>query len=205
MFGSTGNRPRRAWRWLTVLAVAASFQALLPGLASAAVMFVTPASQTVGLGTQVGLTVQVSDVLPDGLSAYDFTLRFDPAVLGFARVEDAQNLGAAVGLGATDVGGGVLLSDFSFELVADLLALQSPSFSLFTIYFDAIGVGTSALSIEGLSTFNAQGDPLTYNTVGASVTVTPRVTRLPEPASLALVLLTLLAMARYAGPWRQRR
>lgn len=205
MLGSHGDRSCRAWRWLKGLAFAAALQAGLPGMAVAAAIFITPPSQSVGLGGQVALTVQVSDVLPAGLGGYDFTLRFDPTVLGFSRIEDDQRLGAAIGLAATDVGGGVLLSDFSFEATADLLALQSSDFALFTIYFDALGVGTSALSLDGLSTFDAAGNAVAYGATGASVTVTPRATRLPEPASLALVLLALLAMAHYAGPWRQRR
>lgn len=205
MLGSQRGRSCHGWRWLNVLVVAAALQAGLAGKASAAAIFVTPPSQSIGLGGQVALTVQVADVLPAGLGAYDFTLRFDPAVLGFARVDDAHGLGAAVGLAATDVGGGVLLSDFSFELTADLLAVQSSDFALFTIYFDALGIGTSSLSIDGLSTFDAAGNALAYGVAGASVTVTPRATGLPEPASLALVLLALLAMARCAGPWRQRR
>ncbi len=204
MSGSKGDGSCRPWRWLNTLALATALQAWLPGAAGAAVISMTPATQTVGLGAQVALTVQVSDVLPAGLGGYDFTLRFDPAVLGFARVQDAQHLGAAIGLAANDVGGGVLLSDFSFELTSDLLALQAPAFDLFTIYFDALGVGTSALDIDALSTFDADGNAVAYNAVGASVTVAPRGIQLPEPASLALVMLALLAM-RYARPWRQRR
>ena len=205
MLGSRGDRSCRAWRWLNVLALATVLQAWLPGMAGAAAIFVTPPSQTIAQGGQVALTVQVSDVLPAGLGGYDFTLRFDPTVLGFARVEDAQHLGAAIGLAASDGGGGVLLSDFSFEATSDLLALQSADFALFTIYFDALDVGTSALSIEGLSTFDAEGNAVAYGVLGASVTVVPPGIRLPEPASLALVLLALLAMARYVRPWRQRR
>jgi hypothetical protein len=165
----------------------------------------SPASQTVGLGQEVALSVQVSDVLPSGLGAYDFTLRFDPTVLGFSRVDDARHLGAAVGLGATDIGGGVLLSDFSFELVPDLLALQSPDFTLFTIYFNALGLGSSTLSIDGLSTFDAVGDATAYDARGAFVTVAPPSTSVPEPGSLGLVAIALLAIALYARPSRQRR
>jgi len=188
-----------------MLALATLLQAWLPGQAVAGMISFTPASQTVELGQRIALTIQVSDVLPAGLGAYDFTLRFDPAVLGFASVNDAGNLGMAIGLAATDVGGGVLLSDFSFELPADLLALQAPSFDLFTIYFDAIGIGTSALLIENLSTFDVDGNAMSYAASRASVTVAPPTTRLPEPASLGLVLLALLAMGWHAGPSRQRR
>ena len=205
MPGSKSDRSCRAWRWLNMFGVAALLQAWLVNPAVAGMISFAPSSQTVELGQRFALTVQVSDVLPAGLGAYDFTLRFDPAVLGFAHVDDARNLGMAIGLAATEVGGGVLVSDFSFELPADLLALQQPSFSLFTVYFDAVGVGSSALLIENLATFDADGMALSYAASGALVTVAPPSTRLPEPAALGLVLLALLALACQARPWRQRR
>lgn len=205
MPGFDRDRSCRAWRWLQMIALAALLQAPLSGAAGAAALFITPATQTVGLGQQVALTVQVSDVLPAGLGAYDFTLRYDPAVLGFASVDDAQGLGTAIGLAATDVGAGVLLSDFSFELTADLLALQSPDFALFTIYFNALSVGSSALTVENLATFDAAGHALAYGASGAMVTVAPPASRLPEPGGLALVGLALLAMACSALWRRQRR
>jgi PEP-CTERM motif len=177
---------------LPVLAWLSAALMLLPGWASAYSLSIEPTSQTVGLGTEVAVTVKVSNTQPSGLGAYDFRFNFDGAVLAFDRFSDAAGLGAAVGLGVTQLGNSLLVSDFSLETVPDLLSFQSADFTLFTLVFDTVGLGTSLLDLSNISVFDAGGNMVAATSGGGSITVQAS-SGVPEPASWALVGLAMAA------------
>ncbi len=173
---------------------------LLPGWASAYSLSVAPTSQTVGLGTEVSVAVRVSNTQPGGLGSYDFRFNFDGAVLAFDRFSDGAGLGAAIGLGVTQLGNSLLVSDFSLETVPDLLALQSADFTLFTLVFDTVGLGTSLLDLSAITVFDASGAMVAATSGAGSITVQAG-NSVPEPASWALVGLALAAgLSRRKAP-----
>jgi hypothetical protein len=165
--------------------------------AAALVLSFNPANQTVPLSGLASVDIRVSDVLPAGLGAYDFDVTFDPTILGYNNVVDGLGLGFAIGLGATPGVGTVTVSDFSLEAPADLLALQTNEFVLFSIVFDTLALGTSPLGFSGVTLGDAQGNQITpAGLAGGSITVAA----VPEPGALGLLLA-----AGMAGGWAGRR
>jgi hypothetical protein len=150
-----------------------------------------PVAQTVALGSEASVAVRIADAMPGGLGAYDFDVTFDPSVVAFDRADDAFGLGLAFGLGTTGGVGRVTVSDFSLESIADLLALQTDSFDLFTLVFDAVGGGVSPLGFEAVTLGDAAGNPVAFTAGAGSITVTAAV---PEPGSTALVAAAALAL-----------
>lgn len=165
----------------------------LPGWASAYALSILPGSQSVGLGSEVSISVMVSNTQPGGLGSYDFQFNFDPTVLAFDRVTDGAGLGLAFGLGFNDLGNALLLSDFSLESQTDLLALQAADFTLFTLLFDTRAVGTSPLGLSGVTLSDAAGTIVSFSATGGSVTVVTGAS-VPEPATWALVGLALAGL-----------
>ena len=160
--------------------------------AAALVLSFDPASQTVPLSGQASIDVHVGDVLPDGLGAYDFDVTFDPSILAYNSVIDGFGLGLAVGLSATPGVGTLTVSDFSLEVPADLLALQTNDFLLLRVVFDTLALGTSSLGLSTVTLADAVGNliaPVTL--VGGSITVSAA----PEPGSLALLGIALAGLA----------
>jgi uncharacterized protein (TIGR03382 family) len=169
------------------------------GSAGAYALTVSPFAQTASLGSEVGVALTVADVLPGGLGGYNFDISFDAGILSFGRIVDAQGLGLAFGLVSVAGAGLLSVADASLESESDLLALQSESFTLFTVYFDAVGLGTSALSLDAVAFADAAGNAVSPSAVGGSVTVLPN-NAVPVPGTLSLVLVAALA-----GQFRRRR
>jgi hypothetical protein len=179
-----------------VLAVATPAQAIVIGF--------DPSSQTVAPGASVDVELTVSglgDFAPDSLSVFDLDVSFDPAVLSFSAVAFGDPvLGDQLdlfGFGSfTDVVSGVgvvNLLELSFDLPGDLDTLQAGSFTLATLTFDALAVGTSALSVAINALGDSFGDPLDATLAGGSVTVNAAVA-MPEPGTLWLLAIGLLGL-----------
>ena len=190
------------------LLIVAAF--ILSSHANAVEIFVQPDSQPVFLGTPVEIAISVSGLGvggPPSLGAFDLDLEFDPTVLSFSSADfgdpvlgdqlDLFGLGSI--FAAADLGGGAVnLFQVSLDLPSDLNILQSDSFTLATLLFDPILVGTSeiTLTVNGLA--DAEGAALTADvrngTVGA----------VPEPSTwllfgAGLVLLFRRRIGRYAA------
>lgn len=160
--------------------------------ASAYTLNITPSSQNVELGKQVSVVIGIAGVMPAGLSAYDFNVLFDPAILAFDQAIDHLGLGSAFGLGAIPGSGLVTLSDFSLELPNDLLALQGDSFPLLTLYFDSLAAGTSSLSFDQVTLGDAEGNPVSLASADPA-RITVEYVQVPEPGILGLLLTGAIA------------
>jgi hypothetical protein len=190
---------RRVWKQL--LAGVLAFGVF--GAASAYTLTITPADQTTTVGSQIGIGITASDFgVAGGLGAYNLDLSFEAGVLGFDRVVDGLGMGTvAFGLDYALNGGVLTLTDTSFDDPATLLASQSASFTLFTVYFNAIGEGTSFLSLSGVTLSDALGNAMSeYSLSEGSVTVQGVTAPVPEPGTLPLIALGGLACL-----WMQRR
>lgn len=182
-------------KWGLGFLVAAS-AALAGSQAQAYTVSLTPAAQTVDEGALVAVEVRVSDLGPLGLGSYNFDLGFDAAILGFDRVVDAFGLGDALGLDVTLNGGSLLVSDFSLDDPLVLLTRQGADVTLFTMYFNAIGVGTSALTLNSGILSDVNGDIVSFLTGNATVTVLEQIGgEVPAPGTLALLLAAGFAAA----------
>lgn len=183
-------------KWGIGLLLAAS--ALLgASQAQAYTVNLSPVTQTVDLGTVVAIGVSVSDLGPTGLGSYNFDIGFDGAILGFDRVVDAFGLGDSVGLDFVGGAGTFSVSSFSLEDPFALLTRQGADVTLFTLYFNTIGIGTSALTLNSGNLFDVNGvEIVPFQISNASVTVLDVVGQpVSSPGTLALLLTAAAAAA----------
>lgn len=161
--------------------------------ASAITIGFEPISQEVLIGNpaEVGLTISgLGDGEAPSLSTFDLVVGFDPSILAF----DSASFGDPIlgdqldlwGLGSwTEVTPGVgtvSLYELSFDTVDDLNMFQADSFTLATLNFDTLALGTSPLNMTSYILGDAYGDPIIPDVVGSgSVDV------VPEPATLLLL------------------
>jgi hypothetical protein len=179
------NRGSAHARWVRV--ALAGWLALCGALAHAGVITLS-SSQS---GSVVTVTVTDSapaDMCISGLCAADFTLGFDPAVLGFIDGSAAGDFFPF----ANAVGAEVLVS-----LFADAGAFPASNV-LFTIDFNALMAGSILLTIDPID-FGVPG--LFYLPAEAQATVDVKLaaSAVPEPNTALLVLLALAGMA-----WRRQ-
>lgn len=164
----------------------------------------TPSTQTVNVGDVVTVDLQISGLgigSAPSLGVFDIDFGFDPALLSLSSVLygiglDVMGLGS---LQATTPGvGSVNLFELSFDSADDLNALQSDSFTLATLNFNAIALGSGFFSLSFNAVGDAYGDALAVTSLGGSVTVAAAV---PEPETWALVLaaLVMLGLTTHRG------
>jgi hypothetical protein len=162
----------------------------------AAMISVSPVSQNATEGTPVTIDVVISDMV-DGapsLGAFDLDVTFDPAILRFNTVSfgdpslgdqlDLLGLGSSTGFEASTLGM-VNLYEVSLDTVADLNNLQADTLVLFSLTFDTLGEGISAVGLADVKLGDAQGFPFEADLGAGSVTVSPG-TPVPLPAALLL-------------------
>ncbi len=154
-----------------------------------------PLSQTAAVGSSVDVDLSISG-LGDGsapsLGVFDIDVKFDPAVLAFNAAVYGDQLGFDFGSlqitnPDTDT---VNLFELSLDSAATLNALQAPHFVLATLTYDVLGAGVSDLSADVLALGDAEGLPLSADTVDGSITASV----VPEPATGILTGLGWLAL-----------
>jgi general secretion pathway protein D len=184
---------------LFAVAVTAFIAAVAPSTATAAVLLLTPPTQSVSPGDAVVLTVQIQDV--SDLVAYQFEVTFDSAVLAASSVSDGGFIA-----GADFIPGDIDNALGIISLTAASLIGPGPGASgsgaLVSIFFTAIAAGQSAVSLQNALLLDSVFDDITFTSASAAVSVTgdggPPV---PEPSAAALLLpaLGMLFMRVWAG------
>jgi hypothetical protein len=186
--------------------------------ASALTLDFVPSSWSTTLGTPVDIELRISGLGAGGapsLGAYDITIAFDPAILGFKSFTfgdktlgdqlDLSGFGTAAGFDGS-VAGALNVFEVSFALAADLDALQASQFSLGTMSFDTLNAGTSGLGIGSYLLGDALGKGLLAEVLGtASITVERPDTTVPDPVNSAqLLVCSLLGLGAWKGFLRRR-
>ena len=153
-----------------------------------------PDFQGVLLGNQVDVNVVISG-LGDGeapsLGGFDLDIGFDQTILAFDSVTfgdpvlgDQLDLFILGSDTATTPGvGTVNLYELSFDSVADLNYDQAAIFTLATLTFRTLALGTSSLDISFYELSDAYGDLLMADLESGSINVNA----IPEPATLFLL------------------
>ena len=182
---------------------------LLAGPALAVTIEFVPAAQSVSLGGAVAVDLLISELgggVAPSLGTFDLDVSFDPTVLTATDVAFGPFLGDPLLVEAlTGFSFALGVFDFfelSFLLPSELDALQPDSFVLATLFFDAVGPGTSSLVISDAILGDAFGDPLSANLSTGSVTVTQATIAAPGAIWLLAPALFLLLHKRSA---RRRR
>jgi hypothetical protein len=175
---------------MTSKVVAISLLSLLA--AGAATLSIDPSSTTVPIGDQVSLNIKISGVTD--LFAFQFDLGFDPTVLSASSISEGSFLpigGATVFIAGTidNVGG-------TISGTADSLSGAIPGVTgdgvLATAVFNAVGLGTSTISISNITLLDSSLNPIDSSSTGGSVDVVASL--VPEPGSALTLLIGLLIL-----------
>jgi hypothetical protein len=156
----------------------------------------SPSSQTIlpGASTSVDITISgLGDGSGPSLGVFDLDVTFDDSIIGFNSATygdpvlgDQLDLFGFGSWTETDAStaGTVNMFELSFDWVDDLNDFQADSFILGTLFFDAVGIGSSLLEFSFIDLGDAEGLPLTVDEVNsASINV------VPEPSTFILLAI----------------
>lgn len=151
---------------------------------AAPVLSFSPSSQSISVGQESQVDIILSGSPGELLSAYNLTLTYDPAIL-------ENNGGDFFGINNAPDITGLETNQISWQDLGGPISvdLGSNSFTLASIYFQGLALGTSGLNftLVDLNGLNA-------------TTTTANITVIPEPATMLLVALGALGLL--AAPTR---
>lgn len=183
-----------------IVRVIASFVPLWIHLpATAVTLGFSPSNKSTNLRTQVSVELVVSnlgDNASPSLGEFDLVLGFDSEIIAFDNVVFGDVLNPSISVftfrGESFTPPASLnLFEISGQTSRDLIALQPSNFTLATLTFDAVEVGTSDLILSEVILGNPAGLELDTTIESGSIQVIDgTVTTVPE-ASTKLALLTL--------------
>lgn len=162
------------------------------------IISIDPTSTNEQLGNSVAVDVNIGGLTGEVIGGFDIDVSYDASVLAFSEVIFGPFLD-----GPTDSLRSVLLSGATVnaaEVSLGLLLNQdgSTGFTLFSIVFDTIGLGTSALDLNVNDLSDFDGGELDSLTLGGSVNVEEGTTSVPEPSSLSVALLAFALLGASA-------
>ena len=168
-----------------------------------------PVTQDVGLGSMVDVALRISglgNATAPSLSMFDIDVSFDSARLSFSSATfgdpvlgdqlDIFDLGGNSTWAGLTGEGNLNLFELSMDLPDDLDDHQAASFTLVTLSFNALSVGSSPLELSFSSLGDAYGDPISAEVIDGNVTV------VPNPATIWLMGAALFGMS---GLMRRRK
>ncbi|WP_435782657.1 PEP-CTERM sorting domain-containing protein [Cellvibrio sp.] len=169
----------------------------------------------VSVGDSLEVAVRISglnDANAPSLGVYDVNFQFDNSLFTFDSIswgDSAQgnqlDLSGFGSLQDSSSGSGWLnLFELSFDDALDLNVLQSGEFTLFSILLNTVAAGTGNFSLVANSLGDAYGDNLVADQINGTQ-VTAGAVSVPEPSSVLLLLVGILAIGMLRVKSAQRR
>lgn len=150
-----------------------------------------PTSQNTNLGDQASVDVVLSQ--PGGMfvGAYDITVGYDATLLDLAGVDFGTGLGGLLDSFQDSISSAASVAVAETSFLFDLSGAQSgiDDFVLFTLVFDTLSLGTSALTLSNVIVGDNFGAALSFQTNNGALTVLEPVVPTPVPAPDMLFLL----------------
>jgi hypothetical protein len=159
------------------------------------ILQVVPSATAVSQGEQIAVDVMVSGLEGELIGAYDLTFGWQPEYLSFSGLSFGSMLDGPIDSlqGFSSIGDELNV----FEVSLGVLGNQSgfDPFRLFTLNLNTLSAGSANIYFSG-SASQILGNELGLGfagvrLIGASITVSPASTSVPEPASLGLMILAL--------------
>lgn len=170
------------------------------------ILEIDPSTQTKDIGQILSYGVLVRGVGSEIVTAYDIDIAYNTSILSLNAVVFGNGLNLGNSSDSFQFNSGTVnVNEVTFLADSVLAANQSDDFLLFRLDFKGLAVGTSNLtmtvnSMAGHSEPDLFGDLIPVELIppgpvgGASATVRPNGTTIPEPSILALLGLGLLGM-----------
>ncbi|ABG41269.1 PEP motif putative anchor-like protein [Paraglaciecola sp. T6c] len=157
--------------------------------ANAAVITMTPSSQTIELGETANVDVSISDFATDQyLGAYDFEVAFNDSILSVSNIVFGTELGFSF---QDEFSFGANLHavlESSLEDAQYLVDNQASEFLLFSIEFTAVGFGTSSVAFDSSLLGDQDGNEITDVDFNSARITVNNPNAVPEPGALSLLL-----------------
>lgn len=176
---------------------------LLPAIAPAAVLSLTPADETLSEGAAFSVDIMISDV-GQAVGAFDLNLTYDADSLSFENYWLSDKLGSLNFFEAIDISfgassGAINIAEVSFLSGAELAALQMENFVIASLNFtlDSLAVGSSTLiSFENSNILSDQfGSPINITDFrNAKITSTSSPIKVSEPETLFILITGIFAL-----------
>lgn len=165
---------------------------ILCGQAFATSLFFDPSAPVLNLNAIATINVGISglgDGVGPNLGAFDLGITYDASLLTLQSFSFSNYLGYPANAFASGSTGSGLLSvqQVSFLSDAALASLQPATFSLLSMQFITVGLGTSLLSFQNVVLSDGLGLSLPTGLLQASVSVVQTPSPVPEPATWLLV------------------
>ncbi len=170
------------------------------GQANAIMLSFDPLSTDATLGSGVNVNLVISGLgvaTAPSLGAFDLDVNYDSSLLTLSAVtfgDQLDLLGLGSITGETSSMGLVNLFEISLDSTSILDSLQADSFSLATLSFNTLGVGSSLLDYSNVILSDAAGTPLEAGLTDGNINVLRPPGAVPEPAMLWLMGLGLAGM-----------
>lgn len=169
----------------------------------------------VSVGDSLEVAVRISglnDASAPSLGVYDVNFLFDNSLFSVDSIrwgDSAQgnqlDLSGFGSLQDSSSGSGWLnLFELSFDDALDLNVLQSGEFTLFSILLNTVAAGTGNFSLVANSLGDAYGDNLVADQINGAQ-VTAGAVSVPEPSSVLLLLVGILAIGMLRAKSAQRQ
>lgn len=187
---------------ISAMLVVASLSLMLPSRTFADSVLSTSSPATVAQGSTFSVDVNISGAVD--LYAFQLDLSFDPTLLEATSVSEGSFLNGGVAGTTFFIPGTIDNTGGTVSLNADSLIGPLPGVdgdgTLLVFDFTALNPGTSALTIENETLVDSGGNIISDTTTGGSVTVEAGIQAVPEPSTLLLLSVGVLALVG----WQQR-
>tara|TARA_R110002012_G_scaffold298128_1_gene496405 strand:- start:1214 stop:1801 length:588 start_codon:yes stop_codon:yes gene_type:complete len=162
---------------------------LMAQSANAALITMTPSSQTIELGDAASIDVFISDFATDQyLGVYDFEVAFNDSILSVSNIVFGTELGFSL---QDDFSFGAdlhVVLEASLEDAQYLIDNQASEFLLFTIEFTGTNYGTSSVAFDSVLLGDQDGNEITNVDLNSARITVNNPNAVPEPGALSFLL-----------------